>query len=136
MLSSSSNLVLSHFTYTYNNWYILSRLVGMSFNDEKDSQNNIVYWSLRLGFEKSQNAYHTFYFFKRLYCFCPGSNWGPCACEAHVIPIHHKSSVSCQFQWIIFWNMLKLLIYHVALMFTQALLSELSRWSSILAIIA
>jgi len=32
--------------------------------------------------------------------------------------------------------MLKLLIYHVTLMFTQALLSKLSRWASILAIIA
>ena len=36
----------------------------MSFNDEKDPPNDIVYWSLRLGFEKSQNAYHTFYFLK------------------------------------------------------------------------
>jgi len=32
--------------------------------------------------------------------------------------------------------MLKLLIFHVTLMLTQALLSELSRWASILAIIA
>ena len=73
---------------------------------------------------------------KKLYCFCPGSNWGPCACEAHVIPLHHRSSVTYQFQRLIIWNMLKLLIYHVTLMFTQALLSKLSRWASILAIIA